>query len=133
MFTAGINIWAVLVALVVNVAIGMLWYGPLFGKQWLLLQGKRKEEMSGGGSAMILAAVSGLVMAYFLARVLAHIGADTPLLGIWNGLWIWFGFIAAYDILKVVYEKRPFNLYLIDMGYQFVWILVAGAIIGAWQ
>jgi len=37
-----INGWAVLVCGVVAMALGFVWYGPLFGKKWLELIGSNK-------------------------------------------------------------------------------------------
>ena len=40
-----INYWAVLVSAIASMAIGSLWYGPLFGKQFMpaMLQMKKIE------------------------------------------------------------------------------------------
>ena len=40
-----VNWLAVIVGTVVSMALGTLWYGPLFGKTWLRLIGKSPEEI----------------------------------------------------------------------------------------
>jgi hypothetical protein len=40
-----INYAAVLLAAVANMVVGMLWYGPLFGKQWQALMGFNADSM----------------------------------------------------------------------------------------
>ena len=40
-----VNWLAVLVGTVLSMALGALWYGPLFGQYWLKLIGKTEEEL----------------------------------------------------------------------------------------
>ena len=42
---ASLNYWAIVVATVASFALGGLWYGPLFGKSWLLALGKTEEDI----------------------------------------------------------------------------------------
>ena len=45
---SGINFWAVLVAALSSFVIGSLWYGPLFGKTWMKLNGLTDENLKEG-------------------------------------------------------------------------------------
>ena len=73
-----INYLAVLVAAVSNMIIGFLWYGPVFGKQWIALMGMPPEKvaeakakgMKGMWKSYALAFVGSFVMAYVLAHAL---------------------------------------------------------------
>ena len=43
-----VSIWPILIAAVINMALGMAWYGPLFGKKWMDYAGYTdadREEM----------------------------------------------------------------------------------------
>ena len=40
-----INFAAVLVAAIVGFIIGILWYGPLFGKSWMRLMGMTDKQL----------------------------------------------------------------------------------------
>ena len=42
---AGLNWWAILVATVAAFVLGYVWYGPVFGKAWLVALGKTEDEI----------------------------------------------------------------------------------------
>ena len=44
--TVPINYLAVLVAAVVSIILGMLWYGPWLGKQWIALMGMSPASLA---------------------------------------------------------------------------------------
>ena len=56
-----LNWLAVLVAAIVNMVVGFLWYGPLFSGLFLRLIGKRKEEIEASPLVYPLGSVMGLV------------------------------------------------------------------------
>jgi hypothetical protein len=43
------------------------------------------------------------------------------------------GFVAASQILTVMFEGRPLGLYLLNVGYQLIACGLAGVILAAWQ
>ena len=55
-----INWIAVVIGSVFNMILGALWYGPLFGKLWLRLIDKKREEMQGSPAMYILSFIAGL-------------------------------------------------------------------------
>ena len=59
-----VNWLAVLVAAVINMVVGFLWYGPLFSGLFLRLIGKREEEIEGSPIVYVLGVVMGLVTTY---------------------------------------------------------------------
>jgi len=40
-----LNYLAIIAAAIASMLIGWLWYGPLFGKQWMKLAGLKKSDM----------------------------------------------------------------------------------------
>lgn len=76
--------------------------------------------------------VGSLVMAYALARLLSHAGGGSTGFGAALGFLVWFGFVALTSLSAMLYEHRPFKLWLIGNGYQLVALLVMGAILAAW-
>lgn len=61
-----INYLAVLVAAVLNMAIGALWYSPvLFAKPWMKAIGKSMKDMGKPGPGYALTTLGSLVMALF--------------------------------------------------------------------
>jgi hypothetical protein len=46
------------------------------------------------------------------------------------GAVIWLGFAATLGLMAHMYTQAPFSLYLIDAGYQLVYITTMGGILG---
>ena len=130
-----INLWAVLLAALVNIVIGSLWYSkPLFGKAWSKLVGLSDEQMkSGATTAYIGAIVYALVLSYVLAHAVQYVGAETISEGLMTGFWAWFGFVATTSLAPVLFEKKPMKWYLISNGYNLVSFLLMGLILARWQ
>jgi len=126
---------AVLMAAIVSVVIGMLWYSPaMFGKQWLALMGKKKEDMKGGSAnkAYAISFVATLVAAYVLAHFVQYVGAVTVMDGIQLGFWVWLGFIGTVGVNDVIFGGKLMKLFGINTGFQLVSFAVMGAVLAMW-
>jgi surface polysaccharide O-acyltransferase-like enzyme len=135
---SGVNYLAVLVAAVLNMVVGALWYSPaLFGKRWMALMGWRPEDaqqrMAGAQKAYALTFVASLLTAYALARVLAYAQTFTLTGGALIGLLAWIGFVATSQGTNYLFEGRPFRLYTINTGYHLVSLVLMGALLGVWR
>ncbi|HRH55712.1 MAG TPA: DUF1761 domain-containing protein [Candidatus Paceibacterota bacterium] len=138
-----INYWAVLVAAVAAVVLGAMWYGPLFGKQWMRLAGIQMpgEMTKSMEQAMIrsyvIQLISVLIMAFVLAHVLYFASAITDLEGviaaITSAIWVWLGFVVPVTLGPVLWETRPWKYWFITSGYYLVALCVMSAILTAWQ
>lgn len=136
-----INELAVLVAAIVSMIVGALWYGPLLGKQWIALSQFTPQQMDeakkkGMAKSYALMFVGSLVMAYVLAHALAYASAYMKLSGISAGLmagfWNWLGFIAPVTLSSVLWEGKPVKLWLLNIGYYLVTLCAMGAILAMW-
>ena len=137
-----INYFAVLGATITSMILGFLWYGPLFGKEWIKLSGFTPEQMAaakakGMGKSYALMALGSLVMSYTLAHAIVFAssylmvyGASAGLTG---GFWNWLGFIAPVTLGAVLWEGKPWKLWCITSGYYLVSLLVAGVILSVWR
>ncbi len=127
-----ISIPAVLGA-VSNMILGFLWYGPLFGANWLKLVKMSKDDMAGGKSKMPMLLglnfVGALVEAHVLAYLVTKLSISTVMGGVILGLWIALGFVATTMGANYLYTNKPRSLYLIDFGYHFVALLIMGGVI----
>ncbi|GAB4162937.1 MAG: hypothetical protein Fur003_5770 [Candidatus Dojkabacteria bacterium] len=65
-----VNILGLLLAIVVNMVVGTLWYGPVFGNYWLKLVEKKKENMKMQSSDIVYALGVAALMAVGLNSVL---------------------------------------------------------------
>ena len=130
-----INYLAVLVAAVAHMAIGFLWYAPLFGETWMRAAGRTREEVAAADRtiAFAVSTLSTLVMAFALALVLTVPEQVDVVTGIAFGLIAAVGFVAPAVATAAVFEGRPNTLTLLTIGYELVSLVAMGAILGAWR
>ena len=128
-----INYAAVLVAAVINMAVGAVWYSPaLFGKAWSKLTGKK--DMKGSGQmGYAVSAVGALVQSWILVHFVQYAGSTTVTEGAITGFWLWLAFVAAVMAGAYVFEGRPWKLLQINAGYFFVVLIANGALLAAWR
>lgn len=134
MLQVPINMWAVVVAAVANMALGALWYSPfLFGKNWQKLAGVKDADLKKeAGKKYGLVAVGSLVLAYVLAHFVAFAGAVTAIDGAKTGFWLWLGIVVPVAGSIAIFEGRRKKLLLINIGYPLVALMVIGAILAVW-
>ena len=136
-----INYLAVLVAAVASMAVGFLWYGVLFMEPWRRLMGYTKENMGkmnmSANKAYMLQFVASLVMAYVLAHTLIfanyYLDAEGAVAGVMAGFWNWLGFVAPITLGVVLWENKPWKLWLINASNYLVALVVMGVILAVWM
>lgn len=138
-----INYWAVLAAAVAAVAIGGVWYGPFFGKQWMRAVGiampgeitpAARDSMT---RAFLIQLVSLLPTAFVLAHVLYYAGELTELSGLFGAItgaiWVWLAFVMPVTLTAVLWENRSWRYWFIIAGYWLVALAAMSAILTLWQ
>lgn len=131
-----INYLAVLIAALINMFLGMLWYSPyMFGKMWIAALGKSEEELkkSASGPIYIVSMVAALILAYVLAHIIIYAQATTVVQGIQTGFWVWVGFTVTTLLPVYLYEKRPMKIYFIYIIYQFIALVLMGLVLAIWK
>ena len=130
-----INPAAVVIAAIVPMVLGFLWYGPLFGNLWMTTRGVTREQMTGvsAGQAYGLTTVLALVTALAMAMVLSAASTQDLVTGVTLGAIIGIGFVATSLATNGIFEERPSTLVLLNAAYQVVSLIVMGAVIGLWQ
>ena len=132
-----VNYWAVFAAAVSNMIIGFLWYGPVFGKPWKKIMGFTDEVMKAMKMtplrAVALGFIATLIMACVFAHMLIYIGAYLEMSGIMLGLkgafYLWLGFAAPITAGVVLWEGKPWKLWILNGGYYLVALSVMGVIL----
>ena len=137
-----INYWAVLFAALAAFVLGFIWFGPLFGKQWMRVLGvEMPTEMTKAMKRQMvrsyaITGIGALVMATVLAHALFYVFEFTGVTGAGTGvtvaLWCWLGFSALPLIGSVLWEDRPWKYWFIVAGYWLVALMVMGGIIASW-
>ena len=133
MILEGINLLAVFIAGITNMVIGMIWYGPLFGRRWMTLMKFNEKELNKAKEndmtvKYVLAFLASLLMAIGLAYAV-----KTSPEGILIAFWIWLTFISTVLLNGVLWEGKPVRLYLINIAYHLVSLLAMAAIITLWR
>lgn len=132
---AGINYLAVIIATIASFAFGSVYYMTL-GKAWMAALGKTEAEIKGDGKMsplpFIIAIVAQLVMAYFLAGVMGHLGAEAVNVtkGLVTAFFVWLGFVATTMAVNHAFQGAKRALTLIDGGHWLGVLLLQGMVIG---
>ena len=122
--------------------LGALWYGPFLGQKWLELMdfspekaAQMKKEMSGAlmGKAYGINFLGALVASYVLAHFIIIWGVIDIYGALQLAFWVWLGFIATTTLGSVLWERKPWELYILNNGYQLIALAVASIILTFWQ
>ena len=131
------NYLAILVASIISFGLGAVWYGPVFGKTWMKLEGMSMESLKNmplsPTQAMVMGFINSLVMNAVLAWLIGALsittiaGAITPL------AIVWLGFVATNTIGDFLWKGRSFNLFLFNSSYQIISLTIATVILVSWN
>ena len=142
-----VNLLAVLVAGIVPMIVGFLWYGPLFGKRWLELMETTAEEIQKNfnplkthGASFVLA----LVTAFILAQLFAGMGdpqsvssmsgsGGNAMVGVHLALMALIAFVLPVVYQAWAYEGRKAGLFWLTLGHNGVSLLGQAAVIAVWS
>jgi uncharacterized membrane protein (DUF485 family) len=131
------NYLAIVVVVVVQAAAGALWYSPMiFGNPWMAALGTTQEEIRARGGqawAIAVAVLASIVGTLVIASFVQTSGADSVGAGVVVGLMAGIGLVATAVGVHYVFEARPLKLFLINAGAPVLNLLIAGAVLGAWQ
>lgn len=127
-----INWLAVIIAIIVNMVVGSLWYSPiLFGKQWSKLVGHKLEDMGNAGFGYGITTIAAVVQTFILANLVRDLNVTQAINGAYLGVLLWLAFAAATTISDTIFAKRPKKLWLINAGYYLVVLVINGALLAA--
>ena len=140
-----LNSMAIIAAIVAYMALGSLWYGPLFGGIWRR-EMKVPPDAKPDAGVMRRALVLMLIATFLTVFVLAHevqiwrpsvwrLGPDAPSLtyGFYAGFFVWLGFFVPALLSQVAWENKSWKLFAINAGYYFVGLQLVGAILACWR
>ena len=133
-----INYWAVLVATVVAIVIGSVWYTPkVLGDRWKRLADVREPATSTQAWLPIMVSI---VLAFLLAWVLAgsvaiawhFYGGSYFGSSIVTALTLCAGFTAGRLITHDVFVGRPAQLTILNVLYELLLVVAMAVVIGVW-
>ena len=128
----------VIVAAVIAWLIGALWYSPvMFSKAWVAAHGYTEEQVKSmqvmQSNVIGLTLVALIVVAAVLQVFLHHLGADSMRDGITWAFHAWLGFALPLGFIQHLYSQKKWAAWFIDLGYQLIYFVVMGGILGAWR
>lgn len=132
-----INYWAVLVAAIINMVVGTIWYGPVFGNYWKKLMGFTSESMRAMPLTAAQASLGGFITAFLMAFVLSHFsfiaGAVTASDALEFAFWIWLGFFLTTSASSFLWEGKPYQLFLFNAAEQLVALCGMSLVLVLWR
>lgn len=130
-----INWLAVIVAAIIRMAVGFVWYSPpVLLKPWQALTGVTPETMRAGmGKALAIDVLASLVMAFILLHAVTYAGATDIFTGAAVGALNWLGFQATLMISLWGYENRSPKLIAINLGNNLIALVLMGALLAVWR
>jgi hypothetical protein len=136
-----LNYGAILVAALAAFFVGFMWHGPVFGKVWVNLMKITPQEMEAGKKDMakkmplymFLAFLQQVVTATVVAILAPVVGVSDAVSAILFAILLWLGFFVTTQLNAVLWEKRSVNLYLFEVAYHLVSLIVIALIIGLWR
>jgi len=129
-----INEVAVLVTAILAVAVGSVWYSPIaFGEIWMRSIGITPEDEVMSKKEMNIAILKGIInqIIFFFAVTILVLNSNEST-SIWEFAGLLVIILATQLYSSVLWEKKNFSYFLINIGYT-VLVLIAGlAIITYW-
>jgi hypothetical protein len=129
-----VNILAVVVATVIQMVIGALWYSPvLFSKQWLIWVNRKPEEINSDPKMYLFTAIAWLITSFVLALVVRAFGATTFVDGVVVGLLVWAGFSATATFVSTLFAGPNQKVWGLFAGYQLVTLVIGAVLLTLWR
>jgi hypothetical protein len=129
---SGVNWLGVIVGTVVSMAMGALWYGPLFGQLWLKMIGKSEDELEADAMDYVKTAVAAFIAMLVLNMAIIAFGASGFLAGLLVGAVTFIGFGATATYVYTTFEGPPEKVWLLYAAYQLVVYLIMGVVFAIW-
>lgn len=132
---SNLNLWAVVVAWIINCAVGAYWYSPAgFAKQWKKHTGIDILKIPEKEATRILGFVvlAGFIQALTLAVVIHSIGITTAMEGLVAGVVLWLGLTAATTVGVTLYSRRSWKFLWLNSSYFLLVMAVNSVILAIW-
>lgn len=136
-----VNWIAIIVAALIPMVMGFLWYGPIFGKQWQSSMGFSDEDLKSGNMPVIfgISFVMAILMAmgiFFFIEGMHEAGGGsfhTFKHGALHGAMVSIFFSIPVLVSNSLFQKNNAKNILINIGYWVVTSALMGGILDMWQ
>lgn len=128
-----VNWIAVLIGTVFNMALGTLWYGPLFGKLWRKIVKMEQEDLQSSAVMYLLPLIMALISSYILAVLIEGLAITVWWQGLVIGVVIWLGIGSTAVFTTGTFENSPRGAWLLFTLYYLVVFAVEGVVFAVWK
>jgi hypothetical protein len=145
---------AVIAAVIASMAVGFVWYGPLFGKRWAAAIGNgkaagapvppeageaaiaqeaptAKPKAGSPQTARISMLVITLVQCFLISSLIDYYKGAIGSVILWAVV-IWLAIVIPLLATELFFDKRKIEILLISAGHQLVSLVVVAFILGIW-
>lgn len=135
MISTQLNYLAIFITAALAMVIGALWFSELlFGKLWMVLVGKKMEDLQKSSNIGYVVAFGGaLLSAFVMGHFIKYANATTWDAGLRTAVWAWLGFTLTSIVTNYMFAGRSWKLALIDAGYFLVTFSIMGMILAVWR
>lgn len=126
-----INLLGVIVSAIISFLTGSIWYTLIFGKIWQKEVGLSDEQILKGNLAVTygLSFINMIIMIVGLSILFSSLNVEKITDGFWVAVFIGLFFICTSTAINYLYQKKSYKLWLIDCGYQLLYLVVSGVIL----
>jgi len=131
----GVNYLAVVVAAIVALVIGFVWYSPrVFGNRWMAYLGTTQAQLGNPGpTGMAVGVIASLINAWVIALLALNLGGKTLTDGVLLGILVWLGFMATITAAQISFEKKPWGLWILNNAHNVIVQVIMSAIVTVWR
>lgn len=124
----------VLLSAILSMPLGFVWFGPLFGKQWMKLTGVRPEQHARQQSAMpfVVSFLTALMIAVTMTLLLQVFSIANLAESMMLGFLVWATFNFLPGLTHHLFDGRPMTLLLINSGYELANTMIAAILLSWW-
>jgi len=122
----------VLAASVAYFAIGAIWYTVLFGKYWAKANNMDTSNRSGMVRSMIIGFLLTFLITMCVGLELNAIRCKELSDCFTRSYILIAGLVIGLLGIALNYQRKPFGVWLVDIGYHLIGILVAALILAKW-
>lgn len=128
--TISVNYVAVIVAAIVAIVIGYLWYAVIFAEAYrreMKMTKQQSDAMMKKG--MWATVVAPLLTAFVLAVIIKSVGATTVMDGIVVALWAVIGFFLPLELISMTFGNESMTTFWINVAHHVVALGAIGIIL----
>jgi|GEM_PF-5908990 hypothetical protein len=126
-----VNLWAVIVAALVQIAVGGVWNGWLFVRAFYESHEVKEGVRPSLPQALVMVALT-IINSYILFNLFRNLGVTTATGGLKLAFWLWLALLAPF-IVGTGYATGRKKTIVLELGHTLLAMLAAGLVLGAWH